>query len=149
LSETSHRGTPAGSARGTWLAAVRELYEGDSQRAHTFRFALLAFDLVTIVFIIATSFGPRAGIIETVDVVIGMVIVADFLARLAISQDRAKDFLHPATLADLAAIVSFSLRSAAKAPRFCACCGHYGCFIRIRSWRICAVVIGSSASTKS
>jgi voltage-gated potassium channel len=100
------QGAPHG-ARMTWIEWLRELYEGDSNRAHRFRFALLAFDLVTIVFIITTSFAPRAGFVETIDVVMGLVIVGDFLARLLISQNRTKDFLHPATLADLAAIVSF------------------------------------------
>ena len=39
--------------------------------------------------------------------VLGLVILADFAARIAISRNRWKDFAHPATLADLAAIVSF------------------------------------------
>lgn len=65
-----------------------------------------AFDLVTILFI-ATSFLPRAPLVEALDVVFGIAILADFSARLAISRSRLRDLLHPATWADAAAIVSF------------------------------------------
>ena len=92
---------------GGWVENARELYEGSSQRAHRFRFGLLAFDLGTILFIIATSFLPRTMAYEILDVAIGLVILADFSARLAISRNRTRDLLHPATLADVAAIVSF------------------------------------------
>ncbi len=44
---------------------------------------------------------------EVLDVGFGLVILADFLARLALCRQRAREFLHPATWADLAAIVSF------------------------------------------
>ena len=37
----------------------------------------------------------------------GVVILADFVARLAISRRALRDLLHPATWADIAAIVSF------------------------------------------
>ena len=39
-------------------AYLCELYEGDTERAHRFRYGLLAFDVATVVFIIATSFAP-------------------------------------------------------------------------------------------
>ena len=72
-----------------------------------FRYALLAFDLVTIVFIVATSFIPRTPAIEIVDVLFGIVILTDFAARIAISRQLTRDLLHPSTWADAAAIVSF------------------------------------------
>jgi voltage-gated potassium channel len=68
---------------------------------------LLIFDITTVVFIIVTSFMERSRAVEWMDVALGLVILLDFLARLAISQNRWKDFAHPTTLADLAAIVSF------------------------------------------
>lgn len=89
------------------IGRLRELYEGNSLEAHHFRYGLLIFDIATIVFIVVTSFMARSDAIEWMDVALGLAILADFIARLAISRNRWKDFVHPATLADLAAIVSF------------------------------------------
>jgi voltage-gated potassium channel len=86
---------------------LHALYEGDSAEAHRFRYGLLIFDLTTILFIVASSFLPRIPMLEWVDVIIGLVVLADFSARLAISRNRWRDLLHPITLTDVAAIVSF------------------------------------------
>ena len=89
------------------LKLLRDLYEGESLRAHRFRYGLLVFDFITVAFIVATSFLPRGLTIEALDVGFGLVILADFLARLALCRHRVREFLHPATWADIAAIVSF------------------------------------------
>lgn len=86
---------------------LRYLYEADSDEARHFRYGLLAFDLATVLFIIGTSFLPRTPVLEALDVVFGVVILADFVVRILISRNRWRDLLHPATLADLAAILSF------------------------------------------
>jgi voltage-gated potassium channel len=86
---------------------LRGLYEGDSPEAHQFRYALLAFDITTILFIVVSSFLPRSQALEWIDVVVGLVVLADFVSRLAISRTPWKDLVHPITLADAAAIVSF------------------------------------------
>jgi len=88
-------------------ATLRHLYEGRSAEAHRFRYGLLAFDLVTILFIVSTSFIPRNNAIEWLDVVFGIAILTDFTARMFISRHRLRDLLHPVTWADVAAIVSF------------------------------------------
>jgi voltage-gated potassium channel len=88
-------------------ASIRQLYEGGSDQAHQFRYALLAFDLVTLLFIVATSFVPRNAVIEALDVVFGLVILTDFSARLFVSRHRMRDLLHPIAWADIAAIISF------------------------------------------
>ena len=88
----------------TWL---RQLYEGGSPVAHRFRYALLAFDLLSLLYVVATSFLPRSAFLELLDVVIGSLMLADFGARLFISNRRLRDLLNPLTWADLAAIVSF------------------------------------------
>ncbi|MGE0006940.1 MAG: potassium channel family protein [Parvibaculaceae bacterium] len=85
---------------------VRELYEGGSNRAHRFRYALICFDIATIVFLIVSSFLPRTQFVGIVDVVIGLIILADFLARFWISRDPASDLMNPANLADIVVIVS-------------------------------------------
>lgn len=89
------------------LETIRALYEGDTPAAHHFRYALLIFDLVTIVFVILTSFFERIPIVEAVDVLFGLLILADFLIRAWIERDRAAFFLRVATWADIVAIVSF------------------------------------------
>jgi voltage-gated potassium channel len=86
---------------------IRELYEADTVRAHRFRYGLLGFDIATILFIILTSFLPRTDLIEALDVVFGLVILAEFIARFMICRHRIREFLTPATFADIAAIVSF------------------------------------------
>ncbi|GJD55762.1 hypothetical protein IFDJLNFL_1649 [Methylobacterium dankookense] len=86
---------------------LRALYEGDTDRAHRFRYGLLAFDLATLLFIIVSSFMPREPLVEGVDVLIGAAVTADFLSRLAICPRPGREFLRPTTWADLAAIASF------------------------------------------
>jgi voltage-gated potassium channel len=90
-----------------FLDTLRHYYESDAPEAHSFRYGLLAFDLLTVLFIVATSFIPRTEAIEWLDVVFGLAILADFAARIAISRHRVRDLAHPATWADIAAIVSF------------------------------------------
>ena len=86
---------------------LRLLYHGRSLAAHRFRYGLLAFDILTIVFIVATSFIPREPWIEYLDVAFGLVILTEFCARIWVSHHRAREFTHPATWADIVAIISF------------------------------------------
>ena len=89
------------------IAWLRDLYEADTPEAHRFRYVLLGFDLVTVLFIVVTSFLPRTDLVERLDVLFGIVILVDFVVRLTISRRPLRDLLHPATWADIAAIVSF------------------------------------------
>jgi voltage-gated potassium channel len=89
------------------LEKLRYYYESDTRDGHRFRYALIGFDLLTILFIVATSFVERGNILEWIDILFGIAILADFTARLAISRTRLRELLHPATWADIAAIVSF------------------------------------------
>jgi voltage-gated potassium channel len=58
-----------------WKDHLRQLYEGETLRGVRFRYALLALDVVTVLFIVATSFVPRTRIVEALDVVFGMWIL--------------------------------------------------------------------------
>ncbi len=89
------------------LAELKELYEGQSARAYRFRYTILAFDLITIVFVVATSFSNRGAVVRVLDVIIGVVILLDFIARVAIQDRKIRYLAHPVTLADIGAIVSF------------------------------------------
>ena len=86
---------------------LRELYDGDTERAYRFRYGLLAFDLATILFVVVSSFWPLTLPVVVVDVALGLVVLADFLARLAISERRWREFLRPSTWADIVAVVAF------------------------------------------
>jgi voltage-gated potassium channel len=105
--EAKHRADDTSARIRRLQARLRGLYEGDSPAAHQFRYGLLVFDCVTILFIVATSFVSRSVLVEALDVVFGLLILADFAARLFISRRRLRDLLHPVTWADAAAIVSF------------------------------------------
>lgn len=93
----------------TRLDRLRALYKGHSVRAHRFRYGLLAFDLMTVLFVIVTSFFPGGKITERIDMVIGVFILLDFCARLAISKNRLRFLFRPTTAADLVVIMSFLL----------------------------------------
>jgi voltage-gated potassium channel len=86
---------------------VTELYLGETRRAHRFRYVMLVFDLVTITFLVASSFTRHGPVVEALDYLVGVAIVADFAARLWVSERRLKDLVHPLGIADL--IVIFSL----------------------------------------
>jgi voltage-gated potassium channel len=86
---------------------IRRLYEGETPEGFRFRYALLAFDVVTVLFIIATSFLPSNDITEALDVLFGVVILADFSARLFVSRNRLRDLTRFSTWTDVVAIISF------------------------------------------
>lgn len=86
---------------------LRHYYESDTPEAHRFRYGLLAFDLVTVIFIVFTSFLPRTFLMEEFDVLFGLIVLTDFLARMIISRSLWRELALPWTWADIAAIISF------------------------------------------
>jgi voltage-gated potassium channel len=106
----AREGASAGSERhrrGGAVALLRELYWGDSRRAVAFRYGLLAFDLVTIAYLVASSFFHGHPLLGVLDVGFGLIILVDFCARMWISEPPLRELLQPVSLADLIAIVSF------------------------------------------
>ena len=97
---------------------IRQLYEGTTPGGVRFRYALLAFDIVTVLFIIATSFLPASEVIETLDVLFGIGILVDFAARLFITRHRLREFTRFSTWADVVAIISFLAPLAGEAGGF-------------------------------
>ena len=87
---------------------LRYYYEGSSAEAHRFRYGLLSFDIATHG-LHRRHVVPGARAISSSGSIsrFGLVILADFCARLVISRNRLRDLLHPATWADVVAIVSF------------------------------------------
>src|SRR6188474_3675954 len=98
--------------------SIRDLYEGATETGVRFRYALLAFDIVTVLFIIATSFLPSNEITEALDVLFGVIILADFAARLLASRHRLREFTRFSTWTDIIAIVSFLAPLAGEAGGF-------------------------------
>ena len=102
----------------TLKGRLRQLYEGDTYGCIRFRYALLVLDIVTVLFIIATSFLPRGGIVEALDVVFGVLILADFSARMIISHHPLQDLARISTWTDIIVIISFLAPLAGEAGGF-------------------------------
>ena len=117
-------------ATGTLL---RELYEGESRRSVRFRYGLLLFDLLTIVFLALTSFVAGSPSLELIDAAIGLIVLGEFLARLSLSRRRFHDLLHPLGLADVAVIISFLAPVSGHGSASFARSGRFACFAPIGS----------------
>ena len=85
---------------------LRALYESAGPTGDRFRYALLAFDLMTVAWLIASSFLERGAHHTRIDVAIGAVFLADFLARLTISRRPMKDLFSFWGIADILVILS-------------------------------------------
>ena len=97
---------------------LKELYDGETQRSRAFSYGILIFDIATVLFIIATSFFEKTATIEAIDVIIGVVLLTEFSARIWMSGSKLKELTHPATFVDLIAIASFLAPIAGEAGGF-------------------------------
>ncbi len=86
---------------------LKELYNGHSARARRFRYWLLAFDLITISFVIVTSFFPHTRGVEIADAIFGALILIDFVARFLVDPQRGRYFARISTWTDFVAMASF------------------------------------------
>ncbi len=88
---------------------IELLYTGGSRKAAFFRYALIGFDLSTIVFfVVTTPLAPTAGILLA-DFAIGTVILADFLGRLWIAPNKLRMLRQIYTITDILVILSLLL----------------------------------------
>ena len=67
---------------------IRLLYEGRSKRATRFRYGLLIFDALTIVFFLATATMKLTSAIMIVDALIAFLILLDLILRFWIASNR-------------------------------------------------------------
>lgn len=104
---SEHSGHPMRGGEAEWRQILRQFYEARTPAGRRFRYGLVLFDIVTIFYIIGTSFTDHGGIIDIIDPVFGVILLADLAARMAIAQPRWRELLYPSTWADVAAIVSF------------------------------------------
>lgn len=86
--------------------SIRLLYEGRSKRATRYRYALLIFDVISIVFFLATATLPLGPALIAADVVIGAIILADFSCRLWIAENRSRHLLQVYVILDLMVLAS-------------------------------------------
>ena len=100
----------------TLRTRLEGLYLGHSRQADTFRYGLLAFDVLTIGFFVVSSFMESTSWMIAADIFVGMILAADFVARLFIACDKLKYLFELETLADI--IVILSLLSIAIAGNF-------------------------------
>jgi len=89
-----------------WKNRLQHLYTGKSADAMRFRFGLLAFDLVTLLFFIfSTLFDPNI-YIYAIDYLIALVLAGDFYARLSIANDSKLFWRKLETWLDVTVIAS-------------------------------------------
>ncbi|MEP1198153.1 potassium channel family protein [Tateyamaria sp.] len=90
----------------TFKETLIELYTGASQRSRVFRYALLAFDFFSIfLFVAITPLQQTVGL-ELLTLPVGLVILADFSARLWISTDRKALLRRVYVIADMIVIAT-------------------------------------------
>lgn len=101
---------PSGLPKTALTDRIRLLYEGRSRRAQRFRYALVAFDVLVLVYVAASSFvSTEDGLITLLDLVFGVLCLADFLARLSFAPSKLRFTVSPWSIIDLLTIASFVL----------------------------------------
>jgi len=93
---------------------IHELYFGKKKRSDIFRWSLLGFDVVTILYFIIASFFHHTDDIHIIEELIGIIYLVELMARLYISPSRLKDIFNPIGLADLIVIASLLAPSLAE-----------------------------------
>lgn len=86
--------------------AVRLLYLGRSKRAKRFRYALIVFDVVSILYFIIAAALPHSALLTALNLGLGLAILTDFAARLWVAPDRRKMLRQIYTIADMVVLVS-------------------------------------------
>lgn len=93
---------------------IDHLYNGSSRRARYFRWGLLGFDGITILYFVVASFYHHVDDLHVVEEGIGIIYLLELSARLFISKTRLRDIFHPVGLADLIVIASLLAPSLAE-----------------------------------
>ncbi len=88
---------------------LRKLYHGTAPEARLFRFAILAFDIASVLFFIVSSLMRDHWLIYVVDALIAVVIVADVAARYWIAERKDRFLLEATTWADILVVITLLL----------------------------------------
>lgn len=87
-------------------ARIAALYEGKSEAAERFRYALLIADIATVLFLVVVTYYHGAPWIKWVDLAFGIYLGLDYLARLWIAPKKGAFVLNLLNIADLVAMAS-------------------------------------------
>ncbi|MFN4204262.1 MAG: potassium channel family protein [Tabrizicola sp.] len=90
----------------TLQTRLRTLYEGSGATSDRFRYILLGFDLLTVTWLVASSFFARSPWHTGIDITIGLVFLTDLLARLVIARRPRREILSFWGVADVLVILS-------------------------------------------
>lgn len=99
MSETT---APDSTLRGR----LHALYYGEDRRARRFRYTLLGFDIVTIVFFIVSSLVEPALWFYALDYAIAVVLLADYVARMLVANTAWRFALRFTSITDAIVILS-------------------------------------------
>ncbi|MCX8227611.1 MAG: ion channel [Sulfitobacter sp.] len=88
---------------------IRLLYTGQSQSARRFRYGLIFFDALTIVYFIATAALPATPATAALNFLLGLLILLDLVARLWVSDNPRRELTRIYTLVDLLVVASVLL----------------------------------------
>lgn len=89
--------------------SISELYNGQSQGSRRFRYGLIAFDTLTIVYFIATAAMPTTPLIAAGNIALGILILLELAARFWICDNIRRELTRIYTLADLVVVASLLL----------------------------------------
>jgi voltage-gated potassium channel len=84
----------------------REIYYGLTPRALRAQYLFLGFDLLVISYFVVTTFLDPYDWIVTADIIIGAILLIDFLCRLVAQRDRGAFLVKPMTIIDFIVIAS-------------------------------------------
>ena len=98
-----------GSCVGKLQDHCREFYYGSSKLGEVGRYVLLGTDILIVFYFIVTTFLPGKSWLYTVDVIIGVYLIAELAGRVIADSDRIQLLSRPLTLLDTAIIVSLFL----------------------------------------
>ena len=85
---------------------IDDLYNGNNKTSARFRWGLLGFDALTILYFVVSSFFHYIHEMRWLEISIGIIYLLEFAARSYISKRRLRDIFHPVGLADLIVIAS-------------------------------------------
>lgn len=85
---------------------IAALYEGKSETAERFRYGLLLADISTVLFLVVVTFYHGASWLWWADLVFGIYLALDYLARLWIAPKKRAFVFNLLNLADLIAMIS-------------------------------------------
>ncbi len=88
---------------------VRLLYTGRSKKAQWFRYGLIVFDTLSIIYFIAATALPSTTVTRLVNTLLGVLILLDLVLRLWISDNRRREMTRIYTVADVIVVASLLL----------------------------------------